>query len=222
MPDLPVVGRSFIFGPMNNDTRPNHDHNDATGAFHPAMRDWQRFYGTTGTVTTCFFNNGAGLGAARVQQQILDAMYAGDSGSAGYDAICYFGHGTKQGLETCGWYADSIASFTDAVDRLGAVDCKVVLYACSCAEPGGIAYRISENLRGWWSYGLKVYGHSLPGHSTRNPTVRVYPSGGGEVGFTLAPPRKIPQWIHAIRDDLRSTLWARFPFMTQEQIEAEL
>lgn len=212
--------RSFIFGPKNNSKHGN-DPNDATGAFHVGMRIWNQLYGgSNGTVISHYFLNGEGLGPAKVQQGILDAMRQG-SGGQYYDAICYFGHGTKNGLESAGWYGDKISSLTDAIDELGAVDVKVLLYACSCAAPSGIANKMANNLQVWWQSGTEVHGHVSPGHTFANPQYRRYPNAGGEVGFTVAPPKKVGAWIKAISNQ-KNTLWARYPFMTPEEIEAEL
>jgi hypothetical protein len=212
--------RSFIFGPKNN-SKHGLAHHDATGAFHVGMRIWKELYGGgNGTVVSHYFLNGEGLGPAKVQDGILNAMRQG-SGGQYYDAICYFGHGTKAGMESAGWYAKSIDTLTSAIDELGAPDVKVMLYACSCASPGGIAYRMANDLRAWWQSGTEVHGHLSPGHTFANPQYRRYPNAGGETGFTVAPPKKVAGWVKAIRNQ-RNTLWARYPFMTPDEIEAEL
>jgi hypothetical protein len=187
------------------------------------MDIWKKLYGPNGTivkgeVVSHYFLNGQNLGPAKVQQGILNAMYQGSGGYL-YDAICYFGHGTKNGLESAGWYLKGISTLTHAVDELGDYDVRVMLYACSCGTDGGIAYQMAENLKQW--PGTEVHGHATVGHTFANPTYRRFPNAGGQPGSRVAPPGKEPAWNKAIQNQ-KNTLWARYPFMTPKEIEAEL
>jgi hypothetical protein len=210
--------KSFVFAPKFN--QPPDDNNplghDATGAFQPGMAAYKTLYeGMGGTVVTHLINNQKVNGPAR-RAGIINAMQQG-CGSKWYDAIVYFGHGDKNFLVSADFSVDTIGDFTAAVQQFGEPSVKVVLYACSCAAPGGIAYRIANDLRGWKNFGMEVYGHPVKGHSFRNAVVRRYPGALGETGDTVAPAGKVGNWIKAMADP-KSNLWARFPFMTPREI----
>ncbi|MFT8242492.1 hypothetical protein [Roseomonas sp. BN140053] len=98
---------------------------------------------------------------------------------------------------------------------------KVLLYACSCAAHGGIAYTMSENLKVWAQYGMEVYGHAVPGHSFDNAVVRRFPSANGLAGYRVCPDGRVDAWKAALKNH-KTMFWARFPFMTAEEIEAEI
>jgi hypothetical protein len=214
--------KSFIFGPMFNEPpdAANPLGNDATGAFQPGMDAYRRLYEGLGMeVVSHRFVNTKGNGKER-RASIINAMQQG-CGSKWYDAVVYFGHGDKNWLVSAGFGLDTLSEFTDAVWDCGEPSVKVVLYACSCATPGGIAYRIGWDLNCFANAGFQCFGHPSVGHSFRNPQVRRYPSSKGETGETVAPASKIAPWLKAMADP-KNDLWARFPFMTPEEIAAEL
>ncbi|UFN47640.1 hypothetical protein LPC08_16685 [Roseomonas sp. OT10] len=216
-----VPYRSFIFAPLNNTQKKGMDPNDAVGAFHPGMRMYKSYYeGLGGTVVDHYFNNERGLGFGKVSRGIIDAMIRG-SGGHYYEAIVYFGHGTETHMSSVGWDKKTVKDLTDAIDTYGSADVKVILYACSCGADGGIAYTMADNLKAWANTGMEVYGHATPGHSYTNAPVRRFPNANGLVGYQVCPPGKGPAWTKALRNE-KSMFWARFPFMTPEEIEAEL
>ncbi len=213
--------RSFVFYPMHNQAPDVHNPqgNDATGAFHPGAAMYQKYYTKLGCdVTMCKFDNH--LPGDQRRAQILNALAIG-AADGWYDAIVYFGHGYKDGMPSAGFALKSIDELTNAIWSYGQYSVKVVLYACSCAIDGGYAWRISEAMKPWAQEGYGVYGHSSAGHAFMNPQVRQYPNGGAVTGIKTAPAGKIPAWIKALNDP-KSTLWLRFPFMSEEEIAAEL
>jgi hypothetical protein len=129
--------------------------------------------------------------------------------------VAYFGHGLLEGLVGTGLGLGNAADFADAI--LGRVDrvrdTRVIFYACSTGGPGGFAERLAYLLRG---RNVIVYGHDGPGPAMTRPYVRRYPGGD----WVVAPGDPLWRaWSVALRD---SNLWARFPFMTNEQLRARL
>lgn len=213
--------RSFVFYPAFNNPPDEHNPhgNDATGAFQPGAQAYRRLYEGMGkTVVMCQFDNHQP--GPRRREQILNAMGIG-AGDGWFDAIVYFGHGVRDHIVTAGFGPQTVASFNDAVWANGQYDVKVVLYACSCAEDNGIAARISESMYPWAQEGYRVFGHKVLGHAFRNPIVRHYPNSGSVSGAQTCPEGQGTAWRAALADS-GSTLWARFPFMTTEEVAAEL
>ncbi|MBR0669099.1 hypothetical protein GXW71_32415 [Roseomonas hellenica] len=211
--------KSFVFAPMHN-MRPKENEppqNDAIGAFHPGMSIYKKMYEGMGKqVVTFKFDNYAP--AKQRRQSILDKMQQG-AGSQWYDAIIYFGHGWKGGLASAGFDNASRGDLTDAIWYYGQPWVKVVLFACSCATPGGYAYKMAQDLNCWANEGMEVLGHPSVGHSFTNPQVRRYPSNQGETGETVCPDGRVQGWLKKMRDE-RAGFWAQMPFMTREELAA--
>lgn len=213
--------KSFVFAPMYNETpKPGEPpKNDATGAFQPGMAIYKKLYEGMGKQVVTFKFDNTAPGKTR-RQSILDAMQR-NCGGVWYDAIVYFGHGWKGGLASAGFTNDNRETLTDAIWDYGTPGVKVILYACSCATPGGYAYKMAQDLNCWAQYGLEVFGHPSVGHSFTNPQVRRYPSSQGETGETVCPDGKVAAWMKAMRNE-RDAFWARMPFMTREELAAAL
>lgn len=218
---MEAPAKSFVFCPLYNEV-PKPDEppkNDAKGAFHPGMSLYKKLYEGMGKeVVTFKFDNTAP--AKQRRQSILDKMQQG-CGSQWYDAIVYFGHGWKGGLASAGFNNDSREALTDAIWQYGTPGVKVLLYACSCAIPGGYAYKMAQDLNMFAAAGMEVYGHPSVGHSFTNPQLRRYPSNQGETGETVCPDGQVAKWLKAMRDE-RSCYWAKVPFMSREEIAASL
>lgn len=217
---MEAPNRSFVFYPAYNSPPDEHNPhgNDATGAFQPGAEMYRRLYEGMGkTVVMCKFDNHKG---ANPREQILNAMNLG-AGDGWFDAIVYFGHGTKDYMVTAGFGPETVADFNNAVWANGQYDVKVVLYACGCAADNGIASWISDSMVPWANTGYRVYGHKVLGHAFMNPIVRHYPNIGTGNGAITCPEGKASAWIRAFNNP-KSTLWARFPFMTQDEVAAEL
>ena len=159
-------------------------------------------------MTSLLFNNHAG-GAQRVNE-ILHNMAIAPSQ---LDTIAYFGHGSNDWLASAAIGSGSLATFITALRANCGFCPTIVLYACSCGAPNGIASQIADGLSDVLG---KVFGHATVGHAFRNPTVRAFPGGN-----RVAPADNIRAWVDAF-NDTSNDLWIRSPFMTDDEIEAEL
>lgn len=212
--------KSFVFAPSFNSPpdEANPSGHDATGAFHPGMERYQQLYQSLGKqVVTFRFDNSRGQPAGRRRQSIINAMQQ-NAGSRRYDAIVYFGHGSPRGLGSASFGEDALDELSAAILQHSQPSVKVVLYACSCAAPGGYAFKLAKRLGRWSHKGMAVLGHPTRGHSFRNPLVRRYPSNRGETGQTVCPDGMFADWLHAM--ERRAEFWAKMPFMTQDEIAA--
>ena len=129
------------------------------------------------------------------------------------DTIAYFGHGSDDWLASAAIGSSALPDFIAALRGACGFCPTIVLYACSCGAPRGIASKIADGLTDLLA---EVYGHATAGHAFRNPTVRAFPGGK-----RVAPADNIKGWVDAF-NDTSNDLWMRFPFMTDDEIEAEL
>ena len=84
---------------------------------------------------------------------------------------------------------------------------------------GGFAEKLADELAGHQSRAdrrMEVYGDTCSGHSFYNPFVTCFPARE-----LIVPPRTrlFRQWREALR---RGDLWARFAFMSDEAMQAEI
>ena len=214
--------RSFVFFPMFDSLPDEHNPggHDATGAFQPGASMYRKYYTDLGNdVVMCKFDNHQ-PGPKR-RKQILNALAVG-AGDGWFDAIIYFGHGWKGGLSSAGFNNSELNEFSDACYQYGNFSVTVMLYACSCAVDNGACYRISQSLQSWYDQAsYRVLGHYSVGHSFLNPQVHEYPNSGSVKGLQTAPEGKQAAFAKAIRAK-HSDLWLRFPFMSQDELDAEL
>jgi hypothetical protein len=202
---------AFIFAPMFNQPPDgaNPNGNDATGAFQPGAQMFSAFCTRNGaTVTTVLFNNHAS-GEQRRNEILHNLAIA----PAQIDTIAYFGHGTGDWLASAAIGSSALSDFIASLRGNCGFTPTIVLYACSCGAPNGIASKIADGLSDVLG---KVYGHATAGHAFRNPTVRAFPGG-----TRVAPADNIRGWVEAFNDP-KNDLWIRFPFMTDDEIAAEL
>jgi len=211
---------SFCFAPkINSDKR-----NDATGAFLPYMEAFKHLYGSGyGRVSTLPFDNHA---SAATGFAALSAALEQAPGKL--DAIVYFGHGEPYGMVSSEIYFKDLQKFAHLIRRKSAHGVKVVLYACSCGKvdyPGGsFASRLAVALR---DIEAVVFGHHNVGHTTTNANIYRY-CGDGR-GVAVAPTGKFTAFdrmlkVESIDQNPRrnTAFWARFPFMTPDEIRAEV
>ena len=200
---------AFIFAPRFNQPpdRANPNGNDATGAFQPGAKLFQSFCGDD-NATTLLFNNGAS--ETTIFNEILHnlqiAPYA-------FDTVAYFGHGTKDMMWSARIGPGFLPDFVSSLRANCARGATIILYACSCGAPGGIAEKIASQLS---DMSVTVYSHAVDGHAFRNPVVRKFPGG-----TRVAPPDLVQPWLEAFKDE-SDDLWMRFPFMTDNEIHKEL
>jgi hypothetical protein len=209
-------------------TKNTNGENDAGGAFIPQATVFARARRAAGdTVTVVGFDNLL-PGPARFRA-FCDLLRAADT----YDALAYFGHGTRRGLPSAGVTMDLIWALGDAIHVKAAPHVIVTLYACSAANSpvkdnidgdGGCADLLRDNLSikghtGW------IDAHTVAGHTTINRmTRRFYMNGqsGGTGGTWLVAPGS-PEWDSwgdALRND--HSLRFGFPYMTEKQLHERL
>lgn len=202
-----VCRNAFIFAPRH-DTPGKHD---ATGAFHIGARDFRRVHQTAEPL---IFDNHATPEDRR--EEIFAALRAAPGGLT---AIAYFGHGLPDGLSSAGIRTRHIDEFAGIIRSKASPACRVMFYACSAGAFGGFAEKLAGKLCGYQSTTgpkIEVYSHTNSGHSFYNPNVTCFPES-----MYVVPPytRLFGRWRHALRN---SDLWARFPFMEDEAIQAEI
>lgn len=214
-----------------NTTKP-----DATGAFIPQAQVFAKARRAVGdSVALVPFDNLL-PGPARFRA-FCDLL----RGAEQYDALAYFGHGTRRGLPSAGVTMDLIWALGDAIHAKASPHLVVTLYACSSANTpvvdrrgtpeiegidgdGGCADLLRDNLSlkghtGW------VDAHTVAGHTTINRyTRRFYMNGqsGGMGGTWLVAPGS-PEWDSwgdALRTD--HSLRFGFPYMTEKQLHERL
>lgn len=199
--------RGLIVAPRHNSPGKH----DATGAFHIGAREFQSVHGLAEPV---FFDNSAAPAERRLD--FLDTI----RGAPGrLDVIAYFGHGSVNGLPSAKLYTRHLPDLADAIRAVTKSNAVILLYACSAGSFGGFASALSDQLNGGVcgpGNRRAVYGHTNSGHSFYNPRVTLFP----DRAFVVEPGSS--EWRPWVRK-LRSTvLWAKFPFMTDGQLEAAL
>jgi hypothetical protein len=184
-------------------------HNDATGAFLPAAKrfgqayrcPWKQFdnIGDTGTVRKRFLNT-------------IETHCPG-----GTNFFAYFGHGISGGMASAHIYEKQLDDFLSLLKPKLATQSVVVLYACSSGKEGGFTGKLRNQLGSdTW-----VYGHSSVGHTFRNPDVTEEATNNSptfRMLYPLGSALRSP-WAEALS---YTDLWLRFPWLTDEAIDAEV
>jgi hypothetical protein len=201
----------LILAPGKN--RPNL--NDSTGAFRVGA---DRFHAINrvSSPPVYFDNAGEEKGHyAEVRRRVLKAAREGGSGAA-WETVAIFCHGGNNALWSAGLIGDEGAqALADVIRPRAAAGIVIILYACNAGSPGGFASNLATKLA---DVNAVVYGHTSARHTYANPDTTVHPSGDWVV------PKNSPLWKNWSADivDQSNDLWARFPFMTAEELAAEL
>lgn len=196
---------AFVFAPKFN-----HKGNDATGAFLPGAKAFVKW---------CLGQNDDSARKLEFQNQGTDRIVFNEilHGLAispyQLDAIAYFGHGTEDMMVSARIGHGFFDEFVASIRANAGMNVNIMLYACSCGVPGGFALKLATALS---DLNATVYSHASVGHSFRNPMVRKFPGG-----TKVCPDGMVPAWRRAFADE-RNDLWIRFPFMTDDEIRAEL
>jgi hypothetical protein len=86
----------------------------------------------------------------------------------------------------------------------------ILLYACSAANT------FASRIAGGVGSNCEVYAHTTSGHSFKNPYVKRFPPGD----WVIAPgDRQWSKWAQRLR---QTSLWAVFPYLTDEQLREVL
>jgi hypothetical protein len=200
---------SFAFAPLHDSPPDVHNPlgHDATGKFHHGLDAWRQIYGGHGgRVTTLKFDNHARAPLRR--REIMAAM----SAVVGtLDAIAYFGHGSPNSMASASVGRHDIPQFAAAVRAKSQRGVIIALYACDCGRANGFAEALQAALA---DIEAVVFAHPVFGDSVNNPAVVRFPGGA-----RVHPQGRFGEWATRLRV---SNLWARFPFMTAEEIVADL
>lgn len=164
--------------------------------------------------------------------QVIDWMDAGHVGLA--DTVAFFCHGWKVGMQF-GATMQNAHKLASAIKLSCVSEPTIILYACSAARDGdnetddeddpgpggdgGFADKLRDEL-GKIGVRATIYAHSTAAHCTRNPYVRRFDPGEMAGGHWIVEPysRLWQAWRKALQGSLRF----RFPYLKQDQIEAEL
>ena len=217
----------FIFASgVNNPKYPG----DATGAFRPGAVAFKEIHNIPQDIFYFDYNDPP----ATLRKKIVDKLKTLPcEDDEGLDVVAYFGHGIPRGLSSAQFYTndktfDVTADVTELASAIKAT-CKqtvrVVLYACSAgALPHSFAGALSVALG---SQDAQVFGHTVLGHSFANAMVAVFDCG--HTGRYLVDPSATEwsKWLKEINagnsnDPTEHPLWAKFPFMTNEEIRESL
>jgi len=233
--DLPSNSptNSFCFAPVHNHPPHKdkagvmHPSYDATGAFLPYMEAYRKLYSDAGTVKTLAFNNHASA-KSEFQTILTEINHAVSAAHAQLDALVYFGHGWPTGLVSADIYTPSIPDFAQLIRANCAPGVKIVLYACLCgqksAKGGCFASQLASELS---DVQATVFAHDNAGHTTTNPNIYVY--SGNKPGLPVAPPGMFGAFDKLLKAESldrkpkgNTAFWARVPFMTPDEIAAEV
>ncbi|MCC6537501.1 MAG: hypothetical protein IT162_08135 [Bryobacterales bacterium] len=178
---------------------------DATGAFIPGARMFQKLHGLGAPVW---------LDDVDDRSTMLKAIRKG----SGWQTIAYFGHGSGGGLGSAEIRGTSgLADLASAISASAAPGCRVIFYACSAGKPGKFAHQLASLLGNRYT----IYGHTCAGHSFTNPYVTRFPYPGDTSPYLVEPGTALFQrWYKYIKSG--SDIWARFPFMPKTVLHREI
>jgi hypothetical protein len=188
------------------------------------MEAFRRLYGGGhGRVSTLPFDN-----HATPDSEFATISAGFDQIPGKLDAIVYFGHGEPFGMVSSDIYTKDIQKLAQLIKRKSVHGVRVVLYACSCGKfnyPGGsFAARLAVALQ---DIEAVVFGHDNVGHTVTNANIYRY-SGGG-LGVAVAPTGKFTAFDRMLKAESidqrpkdNNAFWARIPFMTPDEIRAEV
>lgn len=220
--------KGLVFAPKYNT-----EHHDATGAFQPEALAFCRLHKLDEPV---LFDNRKPM--RERLKDILKEMEKADGNSL--DVVAFFCHGWATGAQI-GVSKKVPGSFDHFATELAgivriAVSPAVVFYSCSVGAdgdsdskdetgpgPGGDGGFL-DSLRDRTislTPEIRYLGHTVPGHTTKNPYVRVFQSRYEPGGTWLVEPQS-PMWAKWKHRLATTDLRFRFPFMTREDILKEL
>jgi hypothetical protein len=205
---------------------------DATGAFAPKAREFLQVHGLPWTAdTTVVFDN-----TTQFPTRMADMRRALRVPRPGLRTVAFFCHGWKDGIQA-GYRSNTVGALAELLSRVCEGNCEnVLLYACdngrdadddrkddlldSVGGDGGFADLLRDEFRRKGDP-VRIFAHTKEGHTTSNPYVRVFEaqeSFGGR--FVIEPGSDLwGPWRRALAG---TDLWARFPFLSRQELEAEL
>jgi hypothetical protein len=209
----------FIFASSVNTP----DKADATTVFRPCAEAFKRIHNVPQSILY-FDHNDSG---AATRQQVLNRLRTTPCEDPdGFDFIAYFGHGSPSSLPSAEFRMADVQDLAQAIVATSKHEVRVILYACSAgALPTSFASALSHALN---MTDAAVFGHTTSGHAAANPHVTTF-SIGNPCRYVVAPGSSHwSAWRSALQAAkyrerrATETLWARFPFMSEDAIRAEL
>lgn len=184
-------------------TRDTPGKKDATGAFIPEAKAFARLHA-----------------CERVGADFREQVEAALAARRDLEAVAFFCHGLRRELRV--GYSTmhrGVERLADAIASATGPHIVMPLYACSTgASDTGFAALLAQALyeRGKTGH---VDAHTTAAHTTRNPHVRRFELGAARGAWLVEPgSTDWRRWVEALRGDLRF----RFPFMTADDVRAEV
>ena len=150
---------------------------------------------------------------AKTRENFFDVL--DDIGGANLDYFAYAGHGNSTSLGSAQVRKGDLERFADQLRRIIKPDGVVIFYACLTGKTGGFASMVSAAMPA-----ATVWGHSDSGQASRNADKVIYKGGSGtpiQRLLSAAANAKYAKYLVASSD-----FYARMPFMTLAEINAEL
>lgn len=133
------------------------------------------------------------------------------------DVIAYFGHGDRNRIGSADIGLRDLEKLVEAIKAASAPGCQVIFYACQLGGRDGFCEKLARMLGDT----ITFWGHSCSGHGNTNPYVTRYPFAPDSTPFLIDPANPLfYAWTNLIKS--KSDIWARFPFMAKEDVEAEV
>lgn len=203
---------------------------DATGAFQPEAKAFCRLHKLAGPL---LFDNRQKYPVRRAF--VYHALEECQTGAL--DVVALFCHGWIDGVQT-GHVRAVAQDFARRLARVASPRLVLVLYACDSGRDadrdrkddddagpggdGGFADVMRDALLNAGVLEPRVFAHATLGHTTRNPYVRVFDNTQGTIGGQWVVEPHSPQWRAWVRALDKTSLRFRFPFMSRQEVEAEL
>ncbi len=194
---------------------------DSSGMFEAVALKLKKLYSLPGNLVKEFANVHDDLAEggtkADSRKNFFDVLKAapGVGGASELDFFAYCGHGNASGLPSAGVDRTHVAALAKEIKRLLRADGTVIFYACQTGSKDGLAQKLSGLLPS-----MTVWGHRKSGPASTNPYKKKY-VGGVEQPFRdswgEADQVTWDAYMRASAD-----FYARYPFMTLDQISAEV
>lgn len=209
---------------------------DATGAFHPEAGRFLKMFGRSSLDDLLFFDNLKGYAGRRKSVTTQLTARVTDVGLK-YHTLAFFCHGWASGIQA-GFLNGQVNELAKLIEDSVVADAVIVLYCCSTGTDvadspkqaagtgdNSFADRLRDALCRTGNTKCRVVAHSTAAHTTQNPNARFFDGNGSNAGGVGGYPVVGPKtsiwrpWVTRLRTtDLRF----RFPYMTIEEIHAEL
>jgi hypothetical protein len=197
-----VLAQSINKAGINPDT--GIGYKDATGVFVPGAKYFAEKYGLDKPVM---------LDDVDDKNKMINAIKK----STMLDVIAYFGHGDRNRIGSADIGLKDMTKLVEAIKTAAAPGCQVIFYACQLGGNEGYC----QKLAGMLGNTITFWGHSCKGHGNTNPYVTRYPYTPDTTPFLIDPAGPyFWYWTKLIKST--SDIWARFPFMTKDEVETEL